>query len=174
MEIDLGDLFTWTNRRKGFSNIAEKLDRFFWQGDLRSLPFTLSCSVIPCSGSDHYPILLSLIDNKSNCKAPFRFENMWMKDQNFLSLIENKWKEASVVGLKLFCFSAKLKFVKHKLLQRNSQDFRNIFSTKCLIEGRSAALNDRIILEGMDLDSFQQEKMLLLEYEDILSKEEIF
>lgn len=174
MELDSGDLFTWTNRRKGFSNIAKKLDRFFWQGDLRSFPFTFSCLVISCLGSNHYPILLSLIDNKSNCKGPFRFESMWMKDQNFLSLIENWWQEASVVGSKLFCFNAKLKFVKHKLLQWNSQHFRNIFSTKSLIEGRLATLNDKIILEGMDLESFQQEKMLLLEYEDILSKEDIF
>lgn len=174
LEIDSGDLFTWSNRRKGFSNIAEKIDRFFWQGDLRHFPFSPSCSVLPCSGSDHYPILLSLLGNKDSCRAPFKFENMWMKDPNFLTLIENWWKEEPFEVSKLFCFTTKLKFVKQKLLQWNSQHFKNIFSTKRLIEERMATLNDKIILEGMDHESFHQEKKLLLEYEDILSKEEIF
>lgn len=174
LEIDSRDTFTWTNKRKGFSNIAEKIDRFFWQGDLTLFPFTSSCNVLPCSGSDHYPILLFLQGTQGSSKTPFKFENMWMKEPNFLTLIENWWKEGTYEGSKLFCFIAKLKSVKQKLLQWNSQHFKNIFSFKRLIEEQLAALNDKIILEGMDQESFQRERSLLLKYEDILSKEEIF
>lgn len=99
---------------------------------------------------------------------------MWMKDPNFLTLIENWWKEGTFEGSKLFCFIAKLKLVKQKLLQWNSQHFKNIFSTKRALEERLAALNDKIISMGMDQESFHQERNLLLEYEDIVSKEEIF
>lgn len=112
LEIDSRDTFTWTNRRKGFSNIAEKIDRFFWQGDLALFPFTPSYNVLPCSSSNHYPILLSLQRTQGSSKTPFRFENMWMKDQNFLTLIENWWKEGFFEGSKLFCFIANLKLVK--------------------------------------------------------------
>lgn len=99
---------------------------------------------------------------------------MWMKEPNFLIMIEKWWKEESFEGSKLFCFIAKLKLVKQKLLEWNSQHFKNIFSSKRLIEEQLAALNDRIIKVGMDQESFQQERSLPLEYEDILSKEEIF
>lgn len=89
LDIESGDKsFTWTNRRKGFSNISKKIDRFFWLGDLYSFPFSFECSVLACSGSDHFPILLSFQGDSDNSKSPFRFENMWMKDPNFLTLIE--------------------------------------------------------------------------------------
>ncbi|XP_057832961.2 uncharacterized protein LOC131043747 [Cryptomeria japonica] len=176
LEIDSGDSFTWTNRRKGFNNIAEKFDRFLWQGDFSYFPFAFAfafaCVVLPCSGSNHFPICLSLKGNQATSRSPFRFENMWMKDPNFLALIENWWKEEVFVGSKLFCFISKLKLVKQKLLQWNAQHFKNIFGTKKSLEERVAALNDKIILVGMDQESFDQEKNLLLEYEDILSKEE--
>lgn len=115
LEIDSGDSYTWTNRRKGFSNIAEKIDRFFWQGDFSIFPFTPLYNVLSCSGSDHYPILLTLKGTQGSTRTPFRFKNMWMKEPNFLILIEKWWKEESFEGSKLFCFIAKLKLIKQKL-----------------------------------------------------------
>lgn len=79
---------------------------------------------------------------------------MWMKDPNFLTLIENWWKEELFEGSKLFCFISKLKFVKQKLLQWNAQHFKNIFATKKSLEGRLASLNDKIISVGLDQESF--------------------
>lgn len=48
--------FTWTNRRSGFLNIAERLDRFFVAGDWSSHQWTCNADVLPFTGSDHYPI----------------------------------------------------------------------------------------------------------------------
>ncbi|XP_059067480.1 uncharacterized protein LOC131858298 [Cryptomeria japonica] len=54
------EAFTWNNRRLGFSNIAEKLVRFFVLGSLINFPFTLDASILPFSGSDHFPIQLGI------------------------------------------------------------------------------------------------------------------
>ena len=55
--------FTWHNRRDGFLQIVEKLDRFLvlqaWK--LTSIPF--SVEIISFLGSDHFLVSLSL-DNK--------------------------------------------------------------------------------------------------------------
>lgn len=48
MEIPMNEgFYTWTNRRSGFSNIAERLDRFFFGGDLSKFSFTFECNIIP-------------------------------------------------------------------------------------------------------------------------------
>lgn len=68
-----------------------------------------------------------------------------MKDPNFLTLIEDWWKEESYEGSKLYCFISKLKLVKQKLLQWNSQHLKNIFSSKKSFEEKLVVLNDKII-----------------------------
>ncbi|XP_059073376.1 uncharacterized protein LOC131874149 [Cryptomeria japonica] len=174
-EIELGEsAFTGNNHRQGFSNIAKKIDRFFWLGDFSSFPFTLECYVLPYSGSDQYLLLLSSHGESTFSKLPFRFENMWMKDANFLTLISHWWKEVIFEGSKLFCFVSKLKYVKKQLLNWNTSHFKNIFTVKKNLEAQLEDLNEKVIQEGMTQNLFLEEKHLLAEYEDILSKEEIF
>lgn len=143
-------------------------------GDFSSLPFSLDCKVLPCSGLDHYPLLLSLQGESSVSKPPFRFENMWMKDPNFLALIEQWWNEGSFEGSRLFCFVSKLKFIKRNLLEWNADHFRNIFVTKRELEAQLEDLNEKVITEGMSQAEYLKERELLADYEDILSKEEVF
>ncbi|GLJ26360.1 hypothetical protein SUGI_0507820 [Cryptomeria japonica] len=60
LEVESRDsTFTWNNRRLEFSNIVEKIDRFFWLGDFTSFPYSFECKFLLCLGSDHYPLLLS-------------------------------------------------------------------------------------------------------------------
>lgn len=112
MEIDSGDLFTWTNRRKGFSNIAEKIDRFFWQGDLRHFPFSPSCSIIPYSGIRSLSHIALLAWQQGKLQRPIQ---VWehVDEGPKISHFDRKLvEEASIEGSKLFCFTAKLKIVK--------------------------------------------------------------
>ncbi|GLJ43038.1 hypothetical protein SUGI_0893330 [Cryptomeria japonica] len=54
------EAFTWNNCRLRFSNIAKKLDRFYVLGSLINFPYTLDVSILPFSGSDHFPIQLGI------------------------------------------------------------------------------------------------------------------
>ena len=38
-------VFTWNNKRKDFIYIVEKLDRFFFKGELAELDFTITTSI---------------------------------------------------------------------------------------------------------------------------------
>ncbi|XP_059068386.1 uncharacterized protein LOC131858918 [Cryptomeria japonica] len=55
-EVDAkGGNFTWNNRHLGFSNIVEKLDRFFLVGEWNLAPLVCEAEVLAISGSDHFP-----------------------------------------------------------------------------------------------------------------------
>lgn len=43
-------IYTWNNRRKYFSYIAEKLDRFFIKGELDINNLNLQTKILPCAG----------------------------------------------------------------------------------------------------------------------------
>lgn len=96
-----------------------------------------------------------------------------MKDAGFLTLIGKWWNQVSFEGSKIFGFVSKLKYVKRQLLEWNALHFKNIFVVKKKLEDQLEDLNDKVIKEGMSQVLFLEEKQLLAEYEDILSKEEI-
>lgn len=69
--------FIWNNRRLGFGHIAEKLDRFFFRGDLTKFWNTLSSSILTTIGSNHFPVTLEVEEEKKPSKCIFKFEKMW-------------------------------------------------------------------------------------------------
>ncbi|XP_059064795.1 uncharacterized protein LOC131066016 [Cryptomeria japonica] len=73
-----GGNFTWTNRRRGFSNITEKLDRFFLVGDWNLAPvdpLVFEAEVLAISGSDHF--LVSLVVQKDEIPIREVFGNIF-------------------------------------------------------------------------------------------------
>lgn len=96
-----------------------------------------------------------------------------MKNEKFLETVESWWREVKVLGSKLYCFVTKIKHIKRKLLQWNKEHFGDIFASKKTIEEELALLNDKIIRDDMDQDSYLKEKELLLKYEDICPRKKI-
>lgn len=168
------DAFTWNKRRLGFSNIAEKLDRFFLLGSLINFSYTLEASILPFSGSDHFPIQLKIILDSGPRRCPFKFEKIWLKDDNILRLLEVWWKEVEVSGSKIFKVVNKLKIIKQKLIIWNREYFENMFDKKYQVEEELVEVNEVVMLKGIDEALLLREKELLLEQENILAKEEVF
>ncbi|XP_057851263.1 uncharacterized protein LOC131061548 [Cryptomeria japonica] len=173
IKTELG-LHTWNNKRKGFCNIVQTLDRFFFKGDMSDFNSELKAIVLPWSGSDHCPVLLELLGEAKTFGCPFKFELMWFKYEDFLPNIQKWWNEGVFVGSKLYCLVSKLKDNKHKLLDWNKMKFKNIFEEKIRIEKELELVNNDVIQHGMTQTTYEAEKKLLCEYEDILAKEEIF
>ncbi|XP_057852131.2 uncharacterized protein LOC131062486 [Cryptomeria japonica] len=126
-----GGNFTWTNSRLGFSNKAEKLDRFFLAGEWNLAPLVFEAEVLTISGSDHFPVSLVLQRDGVLLRCPFKAEKMWLREQGFSDQVVQWWKEALVVdGFLSFQFFKKLSYVKQKLERWNKTVFRNIFEEK--------------------------------------------
>ncbi|XP_059068682.1 uncharacterized protein LOC131078213 [Cryptomeria japonica] len=142
-----GGNFTWTNRRLGFSNIAEKLDRFFLARDWNLARLVFEAKFLAISGSDHF--LVSLVVQKDGVplRCPFKVEKMWLREQGFRE---------------------------QKLKIWNMDVFGNIFDEKHKIEGELGALNSKVLVEGMDEVDYLMEKDLLSRYGEVLQREEIF
>ena len=90
-------------------HIAEKLDRFLVAGDWAEVNWSCDVEILPYQGSDHFPIILRIQDEKTPDRCPFKFEAMWMKSKGFAEMIEECWKKAPPrKGNKAFIFFKKL------------------------------------------------------------------
>lgn len=80
-------VFTWSNRRAGNQQIASRLDRFLLSGNVIHLGGDFAASILPFSGSDHWPISLRWSRSGNKLRRPFRFEAFWLSHPNFHKLI---------------------------------------------------------------------------------------
>lgn len=168
------DLHTWNNRRKGFYNVGGTLDKKNFKGDLSDFNSKLKPTVLPWSGSDHYSVLLEILGEAKTSGHPFKFELMWFNHEEFLPNIKKWWNEGVFVGSKLYYLVSKLKDIKHKFLDWNKKKFKKIVDEKIRIEKELELVNKDFMQHGMTQTTYEVEKKLLCEYEDILARDEIF
>lgn len=82
----IGGSFTWCG---GLNNrLASRLDHFLVSEDWENQFSGLLQSILPKPVSNHGPILLDCGGIKKG-KAPFKFENMWLKVEGFRELVRS-------------------------------------------------------------------------------------
>ena len=83
---------TWRNRRTGVNRVAKRLDRFLiGEKFLDSLPFVRQW--VECGGiSDHSPIMIELKSGAGKPYSPFKFNNAWLRCEDYLSLVSSSWE----------------------------------------------------------------------------------
>lgn len=100
-EIKLkGGKFTWERGRNTNAWVREKLDRGFaserW---LMKFP-AHNLKVMHAPVSDHEPIVLEVLSTEVSKKEfRFRFENIWLKEPNFVQEVSEIWSSMSVTHL---------------------------------------------------------------------------
>ena len=82
------EIYTWNNKQKDFTYIAEKLDRFFIRGDLEINNLNIQTVILPIAGSDHFPVILELIKPHKPIRSMFKCKQMWVLDSIFLENIK--------------------------------------------------------------------------------------
>lgn len=81
-------IHTLNNRRGGLHQIAPHLDLFLIFEYVVSRNIFLDASILPCMGSNHWPIQLE-IDLKTWPKnRPFIFESFWLRDPKLMKKVE--------------------------------------------------------------------------------------
>ncbi|RVW89101.1 putative ribonuclease H protein [Vitis vinifera] len=161
-DLDLRDLplqggpFTWSG---GLNNQAmSRLDRFLvsedWEGHFNGVVQ----STLPRPVSNHFPILLDGGGVRRGL-VPFRFENMWLKEEGFKDLLKGWWQGLRFSGSFTFILAEKLKALKAILKSWNKLVFGKV------------GVNKRLALDKVDFwDS--QEKMRTLSLEELEARKE--
>lgn len=80
--------YTKNNRRGGSRQIASRLDRFLATEHFLGEDIFYEATILPCQGSDHWPIKLDIAMNNQNQNRPFRFEAFWLREPTFIE----KWR----------------------------------------------------------------------------------
>ena len=131
-----GGTFTWSNSREVASKA--RLDRFLFSADWEDKYPTISQRRMSRLCSDHFPIVLEG-GSFQRGSMPFRFENMWFKDEGFVDR-----DSYQVHGAPSFILANKLKLLKNDLKRWNVEVF-------CLVEVRIKKLwKDLSVLENME------------------------
>ena len=65
--------------------------------------------------SDHFLIVLEGGSFQHRGRRPFRFENMWLKDEGFVERLRSWWNSYNFQGASSFILANKLKLLKNDL-----------------------------------------------------------
>ena len=118
-----GGTFTWSNSREAASKA--RLDRFLFSADWEDKFLTVSQRRMSRLCSDHFPIVLEGGSFQRGC-IPFRFENIWLKDEGFVDRVRSWWDSYQVHGAPSFILASKLKFLKDDLKRWNVEVFGHV------------------------------------------------
>ena len=84
-----GPRFTWTNKNSiCHRNIKESLDRGLGNSEWKIHFPRMEIHHLPCTKSDHCPILMDTDPPKSKSHKPFKFEQIWLTDPSFSNLVK--------------------------------------------------------------------------------------
>jgi len=154
-------MFTWNNKREGLQQIASRLDRFLISDNATHLGGEFTASILPISGSDHWPIALQWYRPGSHIKRPFRFEVFWLTHPDFHEFVRSTWlKFNPTSGSKMAIFQQKLKHLKGQIKHWNNTTFGNIFKAQEVLNQEMKIVQQRIIMEGRSEDLVKQEQAI--------------
>eukprot|EP00253_Pinus_taeda_P013241 PITA_13241 len=154
-------LFTWTNKREGDLQIASRLDRFLISDNAPHLGGDIISSILPISGSDHWPIELQWQRPGNTTKRPFRFEYFWLTHPNFKDFVRQSWLNYQPSGTsKMARFQKKLQLLKKDIKHWNLNTFGNIFAAQAALNQNMKQIQSRIMAEGRTIELTQQEQKI--------------
>ena len=165
-----GGDFTWS--RSGNEAVCSRLDRFLVSAEWEEHFPDLIQKRLPRLLSDHFPICLETAHLERG-KAPFRFENMWLRSEGFSDVIKQWWGEARVYGFASYVVANKLKFIKGKLKVWNREVFGDIRTKKDAALSIINALDLKEDSVGLTSDELLQRKGAKDEWSKFTLMEEV-
>eukprot|EP00253_Pinus_taeda_P027023 PITA_27023 len=163
-----------TNSFKDFINNASLIDMQFCNDNWIQIGGDITTSILPHSGSDHWPISLQWQHPGNVIGQPFRFEGFWLTHPDFKDFVQYTWKAFTPPeGSKMYQFQHKLKNLKYHLKHWNVEIFGNIFKEHQNLMKNLANLHQRIITEGHMADTLAEEQSIHTQLEERRKEEEI-
>ena len=85
--------------------------------------------VLPRFVSDHCPISLDSVTYIRG-KSYFKFENMWLRHEDFTGNVRQWWESYDFQGSPSFVLASKLKMLKEDIKKWNKESFGNVHIKK--------------------------------------------
>ena len=120
-----GGVFTWSGGPR--NQRLAKLDRFLVTDEWENYFGNMLQSILPRPLSNHHSILLKGGGSAIRGPMPFKFENLWLKEEGFKGLI---WKSFELSGISSFRVAKNLKALKLKLKNWNKEIFERVEERK--------------------------------------------
>ncbi|XP_074318700.1 uncharacterized protein LOC141655522 [Silene latifolia] len=126
--VTSGTFFTWNNKQEGVARVFSRIDRVMvndqWilQGPSGTVTF------LPEGLYDHSPCLMELWHSFPRQKSRFMYFNMWGKDDQFLSIVQQVWG-TSISGCLSYQVARKLKLLKGPLKKLNREGYGDIVTS---------------------------------------------
>ena len=172
-----GPRFTWTNKSSVWNGpIQERLDQGLGNAEWKMLFPTAEIDHLPRVKSDHCPIMLLTDPLEQKSPKPFRFEQMWLTDPPFPSIVDEGWKASEAMpsaSSSLSRFPHRLKFLIAQIHTWNKSHFRNLFQRKNCLLARLQGLQIALPTKPSAF-LYSLEHQLTQEYNSILHQEYLY
>lgn len=147
-----------------------RLDHFLISKSTMLSGQSIEASILPSTGSDHWPICLSMEILGIPLQKPFRFEKFWLSHLDFQENVARWWHNATIdKGTLIYRFQQKLKNLKIW----NKTVFHNIFQDKRALECKMEIIQQGIILQGHSEALIQEEQDNNSQLDEHYKQEEI-
>jgi len=96
--IDLGysgPAYTWANKRFSTNATYERLDRCLGNAEWCVAFPSTTIYHLPMLYSDHAPILVVLNSTRYKTNRPSRFENWWLREQEYHTIDQQNWQRSA-------------------------------------------------------------------------------
>ncbi|XP_058752710.1 uncharacterized protein LOC131625893 [Vicia villosa] len=148
-----GKKYSWFS---GDGRVRSRIDRFLVADKVVSKWGVVGQFVGDRDVSDHCPVWL-VYDNSNWRPKPFKFNNEWFANKDFLSFVEKEWQSFSVEGRGDFVLKEKLRLIKERLRWWNLNVFGKIDlaveeGVRNLNEGDEMVDEEDVVESTVDVD----------------------
>ena len=122
------------------------------------------------------PILLNIDPSEQKTLKPFRFEQMWLTDPTFPTLVSDSWKSSALIpstSSSLSHFPRCLEFLMENIRAWNKHHFSNLFQRKNRLLARICGLQVALARRPSAF-LYSLEQQLAQEYNTVLHQEYLY
>ncbi|XP_020271779.1 uncharacterized protein LOC109846949 [Asparagus officinalis] len=165
-----GCFYTWNNKQDHDSIVWCRLDRALVNDAWLNMYNASQVEFLLPYFSDHSPALVSLFQECSKGKKPFRFFKMWSKHDSYIPTISAIW-QTKVEGYKMFVVCKRLKLMRGALKELNKKHYYNIGEQVLRAKKALEEVQGSLQINPLNPDYIMKERECIANYNKLLDCE---